>query len=117
MKLEDCVLSAASFSSDNSMNLNRKDIRTPLFIAMTTMAVDIQWVPGTFSTRLKECETTRKRTYIENRVLRRIFGPKGEEVAGEDYMMRSFVTCTLHQITVLKSRWMRWERHLARVVE
>jgi hypothetical protein len=35
-----------------------------------------------------------------NRVLRRKFGPKREEVGetGEDYIMRSFVTCTLHQI-------------------
>jgi hypothetical protein len=33
----------------------------------------------------------------ENRVLRRIFGPKWKE-AGEDCIMRSFITCTLHQI-------------------
>jgi hypothetical protein len=31
-------------------------------------------------------------------VVRRIFEPKGEEVAGEDCIMRSFVTCTLHQV-------------------
>jgi hypothetical protein len=31
-------------------------------------------------------------------VLRGIFGPKREERAGEDYIMRSFITCTLHQI-------------------
>jgi hypothetical protein len=37
---------------------------------------------------------------FENRVLRRIFRPKRKEVAedGEDCIMRSFVTCTLHQI-------------------
>jgi hypothetical protein len=35
---------------------------------------------------------------VENRVVRRIFGPKRDEVAGEDCTMRSFVTCTLHQI-------------------
>jgi hypothetical protein len=38
---------------------------------------------------------------FKNGVLRRIFGPKREEVwggeAGEDYM-RSFITCMLHQI-------------------
>jgi hypothetical protein len=34
----------------------------------------------------------------ENRVLRRIFGPKDEEVIGEDYIMRSFITCMLQQI-------------------
>jgi hypothetical protein len=37
---------------------------------------------------------------FENRVLKRIFGPKREEVAGsgEDCIMRSFITCTLHKI-------------------
>jgi hypothetical protein len=36
---------------------------------------------------------------FENRVLRRVFGPKREEVAGgwRRLMMRSFITCTLHQ--------------------
>jgi hypothetical protein len=34
------------------------------------------------------------------RVLRRIFGPKGDEVkeVGENYIMRSFITCTLLQV-------------------
>jgi hypothetical protein len=36
---------------------------------------------------------------FENMVLRRIFGPKRKwQEAGEDYIMRSFVTWTLHQI-------------------
>jgi hypothetical protein len=35
---------------------------------------------------------------FENRVLRRIFGPKGEEMAGEDCIMKSFITCTIHKI-------------------
>jgi hypothetical protein len=36
---------------------------------------------------------------FKNRVPRRIFGPKREEVAGgEDYIMRSFINSTLHQI-------------------
>jgi hypothetical protein len=34
---------------------------------------------------------------FENRVLRRIYEPKRQE-AGEDCIMRSFITCTLHQI-------------------
>jgi hypothetical protein len=37
-----------------------------------------------------------------NRMVRKIFGPKSEKVAGretgEDYVMRSFIICTLHQI-------------------
>jgi hypothetical protein len=37
---------------------------------------------------------------FENRVLRRIFvlrGRKWREI-GDDYIMRSFITCTLHEI-------------------
>jgi hypothetical protein len=37
---------------------------------------------------------------LENRVLRRIFGPKRDEVkgSGENYTMRSLMICTPHQI-------------------
>jgi hypothetical protein len=37
---------------------------------------------------------------FEKRVLRRIFGPKGDEVTGSgiDYITRSFVICTAHPI-------------------
>jgi hypothetical protein len=37
---------------------------------------------------------------IETRVLRRIFGPKRDEVivSGEDYIVRNLVICTPHQI-------------------
>jgi hypothetical protein len=39
------------------------------------------------------------RKELKNNVLRRIFGPKRKwREAGEDYIMRSFVTCMLHQI-------------------
>jgi hypothetical protein len=60
-----------------------------------------------FSCFLYRCETwslTLREGYryrvFDNRVLRRIFGPKMDEVAGcwEDFIMRSFITCMLHQI-------------------
>ena len=37
---------------------------------------------------------------FENRVLSRIFGPKGDEVrgSGENYIMRSLMICTAYQI-------------------
>jgi hypothetical protein len=35
---------------------------------------------------------------FENRVLRRIFGPKRDEVTGENYERKSFVICTLRQV-------------------
>jgi hypothetical protein len=38
---------------------------------------------------------------FENRALGRIFGTRREKCreVGEDYIMRSFVTCTLHKIS------------------
>jgi hypothetical protein len=37
---------------------------------------------------------------FENRVLGRIFGPKRKErqEGGEDYIMRRFISCSLHQM-------------------
>jgi hypothetical protein len=49
----------------------------------------------TWSVTLREEHRLRA---FENRVLRRIFGPKREKVAEEDCRMRSFITCMLHQI-------------------
>jgi len=44
-----------------------------------------------------------------NRVLRKMFGPKG---TAENSIMRSFMICTQHQI-VYKSRITRWVRRVA----
>jgi hypothetical protein len=57
---------------------------------------------------------------FENRVLRRVFGPKREWWdAGEDCIMKSFITFTLHQniIREIKSRRLRWTGHIARMAE
>jgi hypothetical protein len=42
----------------------------------------------------------RRLRVFENRVLRRIFGPKSHEVtgSGENYIMRSLMVCTPHSI-------------------
>jgi hypothetical protein len=58
---------------------------------------------------------------FENRVLRRIFGPKGDEVMGE---WRKLHNEELHNlcsspdiIRQVKSRRMRWAGHVERMVE
>jgi hypothetical protein len=53
---------------------------------------------------------------FENRVLRRIFELKRDEVlkAGENWMVRSFITFTFHQIKMINSRRIRWAVHVAR---
>jgi len=46
-------------------------------------------------------ETVKKQVRVfQNRVLREKFGPKRDEVTGngENYIMRSFMFCTAHQI-------------------
>jgi hypothetical protein len=54
---------------------------------------------------------------FENRVLRRIFGPKGEKVAGgwrrlhNEELRNSYPSQNI--IRVIKSRWMRWAGHVA----
>ena len=44
-------------------------------------------------------------TLFENRVLRKIFGPKTDEVTGngENYIMMNLMICTAHQILCGKS--------------
>jgi hypothetical protein len=58
---------------------------------------------------------------FENRVLRRIFGPKRDEVTGEwkklhNEELRDFYSSP-SIIRIIKSRRMRWAGHVARMVE
>jgi hypothetical protein len=54
---------------------------------------------------------------FENRVLRRIFGPKREEVTGERGRLHKEELCALYSspsiIRVIKSRRLRWTEHVA----
>jgi hypothetical protein len=58
---------------------------------------------------------------FENRVLRRIFGPKRDGVTkgGENCITRScIILYSLPSIIrIMKSRWMRWAGHVARMEE
>jgi hypothetical protein len=58
---------------------------------------------------------------FENRVLRRIFGPKGDEVTGEWRRLHNKELYALYYSTniirVIKSRRLRWAGHVARMGE
>jgi hypothetical protein len=58
---------------------------------------------------------------FENRVLRRIFGPKRNEVTGEWRKLHNEELHDLHSspsiIRIMKSRRMRWAGHVARMGE
>jgi hypothetical protein len=58
---------------------------------------------------------------FENRVLRRIFGPKRDEVTGEWRKFRNEDLRDLYSspsiIRIIKSRRMRWAGHVARMGE
>ena len=58
---------------------------------------------------------------FENRVLRRIFGPKRSEVTSEWRKLHNEklndLYCSPNIVRVIKSRRMRWARHVARMGE
>jgi hypothetical protein len=58
---------------------------------------------------------------FENRVLRRIFGPKRDEGTGEWRTLHNEELRDLYSspsiIRIMKSRWMRWVGHVARIRE
>jgi hypothetical protein len=67
------------------------------------------------------CYHSVQRRVFENRVLRRIFGPKRDEVTGEWRKLHSEELHNLYSspdiIRQLKSRRMRWAGHVARMGE
>jgi len=58
---------------------------------------------------------------FESRVLRRIFGPKRDEVTGEWRKLHNEelndLYCSLNTFSMIKSRRMRWAGHVARMGE
>src|SRR5215510_2751278 len=75
---------------------------------------------------LYECETwsltlreEHRLSVFENRVLRRIFGAKRDDVTGEWRKLPNEklhdLYCSPNIVRVIKSRRMRWARHVARM--
>ena len=70
---------------------------------------------------VRELRQERKLTVFENMVLRRIFGPRSEEVTGEWRRLHNGelndLYCSPNIVWVIKSRRMRWAGHVARMGE
>jgi hypothetical protein len=54
---------------------------------------------------------------FKNRVFRRMFGPRRDEVTGEWRKLHNDLYCSLIIVRVIKSRRMRWAGHVARMEE
>jgi hypothetical protein len=98
-----------------------------LKIALKTVTLSVKGM-HVLSVVLYGCETwslTLKEEYrlrvFENRVLRRIFGPKREEVTGDWRKMHNEELHNLYSlpniIRIIKSKGMRWAEHVARIRE
>jgi hypothetical protein len=76
--------------------------------------------PSIFSSAVEKLKIRMYRIIL-NRVLRRIFGPRSDEVTGgwrklHNEELRDFYSSP-SLIRLIKSRWMRWAGHLARIVK
>jgi hypothetical protein len=73
---------------------------------------------GSWSLTLRE---ERRLRVFENRVLRRVFGPRSDEVTGEWRKLHNEELNELYSlpniVRVVKSRTMRWVGHVARMGE
>jgi hypothetical protein len=71
--------------------------------------------------RILHCGRKRRLRVFENKVLRRIFGPRRDEVTGDWRRMHNEELNDLYSapsiVRVIKSRRMRWAGHVARMGE
>jgi hypothetical protein len=87
----------------------------PLYIYIHTLPV-VLYGCETWSLTLREEHSLR---LFENRVLRRIFGPKRDKVMGDWRKLHNEELHNLYSsaniIRMIKSRMMRWAGHVARM--
>jgi hypothetical protein len=108
-----CYLSVQDLVSFSLLSKNTK-----IKIYRTKILPVVLYGCKTWSVTLREEHRLR---VFENRVLRRIFGPKRDEVMGEWRRLHNEELDDLYSspniIRVIKSRRMRWTGHVARMCE
>jgi len=108
-----CYHSVQNLLSSRLLSKNLK-----IKIYRTTILLVVLYGCETWSLTLRE---ERKLTVFENKVLRRIFGPRRDEVTGEWRRLNNEELSDLYSspniVRVIKSRRMRWAGHVARMGE
>jgi hypothetical protein len=89
-----------------------------IIIYMTIILPVVLYGCETWSLTLRE---THRLRVFEDRVLKRIFGPKRDEVTGRWRKLHNQELCDFYSspsiIRMIKSRRMRWAGHVARMVK
>ena len=89
-----------------------------IIIIIITVILPVLYGCETWSLRLRE---ERRLRVFENRVLRRVFGAKRDDVTGEWTKLHNEelndLCCSPNVVRVIKWRRMRWVGHVARMVE
>jgi hypothetical protein len=93
-------------------------LRFYLFVRRLLVLLVVLYGFETWSLALREEHRLRE---FENRVLRRIFGPKRDEVIGDWRKLHNEelhnLYCSQSVIRIIKSRRIRWAEHVARMGE
>ena len=93
------VGNACYYSVQNllSSSLLSKKFKIKIYTRRTIILPVVLYGCETWSLTMRE---ERRRRVFENRVLRRVFGPKRDEVTGngENYIMRILVICTPYRV-------------------